>query len=70
MLQEPKSPSCDPICPNQIPKRTKNTLQINRLSLARFYAVSQVVAAQNLQNNPSMAMLGLIYIPGSQIPQP
>ena len=36
-----------------------NTFQINRFPLPRFYTFSQVVAAQNLQDNASIKLLGL-----------
>ena len=38
MSQEKQSPSFDPRGPLQTPKRTKNALQNNCLTLARFYA--------------------------------
>ena len=34
-------------------------MQINPLPLPRFYTFSQVVAAQNLQDNVSIQLLGL-----------
>ena len=68
--QEAISPSCDPRGPHQTPKRMENTPQINRFPLARFFAVSQVVAAQNLPDNPPTAPLGLIHVPGGHFLQP
>ena len=40
------------------------------VGVAPRFAVSQVVAAQNLPENPSTASLGLIHIPGGYLPQP
>ena len=37
------------------------------IPLARFQAVSQVTVAQNLPNNPSFTLLGLIYVQGGKI---
>ena len=62
--------SPDPKDPPSDPKRTENTPQIDHLPLVRFYAVSQVVVAQNFIDNPSTALLGLIYNPVGKAPKP
>ena len=63
MSQKAQSPSLDSRGPNQIPKRTENTLKIKNLSLARFHSPKFV-----RQSIPSI--VGLIDIPGGQIFQP
>ena len=68
MSQEAISFSLDPKGPHQTPKRMENTPKINHFPLASSHAVSQVVAAQNLPDNPSIASLGLNHVTRGNVP--
>ena len=67
--RRPSSPAVTPGAPSD-PQKDRKHPPNQLFPIARFHAISQVVAAQNLPDNQSTTSLGLIHVPGGHLPQP